>query len=316
MNILVTAIGSFSADCVIKSLKRNGHTVIGCDIYPAQWHAVAQDCDKFYRAPFATSGEYIPFLQKICKEQHIDFLMPLTDLEIDVINKSRNAFMEIGVTVCISGTETLSVARNKYALYKKFENDDLVPSIKTVKSCSGAESGIALPAIAKPYNGRSSEGLQRIYDKQHLELVENTEGYIIQEIKEGSVFTVDYIRDAATGKDFSVAREELLRTKNGAGVTVRMTNNRELAALVSHIGKAMNICGCVNMEFILCSGKYYLIDVNPRFSAGIAYSCMTGYDFVSNHLNCFSGRNINNAVAYRECILTKRYYEEEIADML
>ena len=32
-NILVTAIGSFSADCVITNLIENDYKVIGCDIY-------------------------------------------------------------------------------------------------------------------------------------------------------------------------------------------------------------------------------------------------------------------------------------------
>jgi carbamoyl-phosphate synthase large subunit len=43
LKILVTAIGSFSADCVISSLKCNGHYVVGCDIYNGMWHAVTKD---------------------------------------------------------------------------------------------------------------------------------------------------------------------------------------------------------------------------------------------------------------------------------
>ena len=63
MTVLVTAIGSFSADCVITTLKSKGHKVVGCDIYPAIWHAVSKDCDNVYQAPFATKEqEYISFL--------------------------------------------------------------------------------------------------------------------------------------------------------------------------------------------------------------------------------------------------------------
>ena len=51
MNLLVTAIGSFSADCVINSLRKVGHTVVGCDIYPPEWHAVSKDCNWVYQAP-------------------------------------------------------------------------------------------------------------------------------------------------------------------------------------------------------------------------------------------------------------------------
>ena len=51
MNLLVTAIGSFSADCVINSLRKVGHTVVGCDIYPPEWHAVSKDCNWVYQGP-------------------------------------------------------------------------------------------------------------------------------------------------------------------------------------------------------------------------------------------------------------------------
>jgi len=36
INILVTAIGSFAADIVIKKLKEKSYNIIGCDIYPKE----------------------------------------------------------------------------------------------------------------------------------------------------------------------------------------------------------------------------------------------------------------------------------------
>ena len=44
------------------------------------------------------------------------------------------------------------------------------------------------------------------------------------------------------------------------------------------------------MEFIKNEKGYFLIDINPRFSAGIAFSCKTGYDFINAHLDCFIGK--------------------------
>lgn len=97
MNILVTAIGSFSADCVIKTLRKNGHFVAGCDIYPPEWHAASRECNVVYQAPLATNEkEYIAFLLDICKRHGIQRLFPLTDLEIDVLNKRRKAFNGTG----------------------------------------------------------------------------------------------------------------------------------------------------------------------------------------------------------------------------
>ena len=124
MNILLTAIGSFSADCVISSLKRNGHTVIGCDIYPPEWHPVSKDCYKVYQVPFATkSNDYLDALLRICDAEAVDMLFPLTDLEIDVLNSHRDAFSNTGVKLCIQSESCLKIARNKYEMTKLFEGD-------------------------------------------------------------------------------------------------------------------------------------------------------------------------------------------------
>ena len=112
-----------------------------------------------------------------------------------------------------------------------------------------------------------------------------------------------------TGKNASVSREELLRTKNGAGLTVRICNDQKLQNLVSHIGERLNINGCVNMEFIGYYDNYYLIDINPRFSAGIAFSVLSGYDMVNNNLRCFMGKEIDPPINIEENLIIKKYKE-------
>lgn len=308
--ILVTAIGSFSADCVINELKRNNLRVIGCDIYPSEWHAVSKDCDKVYKAPFATEEDnYIEFLLTISVENRVGCIFPLTDLEIDVLNRHRDVFINKGIILCMPSSFTLSIARDKYKLHKTFENDENVPSIKTYKTGIDIVPDM-LPCIAKPYNGRSSEGLKKITNAAELNAIKVLDNYIIQEFVSGAIFTVDYTRSSQTGHDFCIPREELLRTKNGAGTTVKITVDPQLSNLASYIGKKIQVNGTINMEFIKYADKYYLIDINPRFSAGVAFSHVAGYNMVMSHLNCFNNSDIYPPITYSEQIITKRYKEE------
>ena len=61
--IIVTAIGSFSAQAVIEGCRRMGFRVVGCDIYPAWWVVNSKDVDVFYQAPYATDQEnYRPIM--------------------------------------------------------------------------------------------------------------------------------------------------------------------------------------------------------------------------------------------------------------
>lgn len=309
MRFLITAIGSMSAECVIKQLKCGGHFVVGCDIYPGEWHYETRLCDVFVRAPFATSEkEYIDFLLTVCGDYHLDYVIPLTDLEIDIINKNRICFDENKIVLCMQSVEVLAIARDKYALSNAFLNDNTVPSIKT-SLLENIPDDFPFPCIAKPYNGRSSEGLIRNATKEQVLAIEKKGNYIIQEQIPGDVFTVDYVRNANSKKDAAVPRQELLRTKNGAGLTVQIYSNKYLIQLASHIGQALNINGCVNMEFIANKGNYYLIDINPRFSAGVAFSVISGYNMVNNHVRCFSGEDIDNSIEVEERIIIKKYEE-------
>lgn len=309
MRILVTAIGSMSAECAINKLKGSGNYVVGCDIYPKEWHYETTLCDKFYQAPFATDeSEYVHFLLDVCREQDLKYIIPLTDLEIDVINRNRRLFNESGITLCMQSEKVLDIVRNKYKLYKYFENDNNVPSVKTCLLVDLDES-MTYPCIAKPYNGRSSEGLIRNASKEQVLAIADKGSYIIQEQIEGNVFTVDYCRSSESGTACAVPRQELLRTKNGAGLTVETSCDENLIKLVSYIGCKLDVNGCVNMEFIKNSGKYYLIDINPRFSAGISFSVMQGYDMVNNHVRCFTGEEIDGQIDITEHILIKKYQD-------
>ena len=121
---------------------------------------------------------------------------------------------------------------------------------------------------------------------------------------------MDYVRSPKEGASFCVPREELLRTKNGAGTTVRIFHDEQLEQLVPYIGDKLDVTGVVNMEFIKNEKGYYLIDINPRFSAGIAFSCKAGYDFVNAHLACFSGQNLPSKVPFEERIEIKYFVEK------
>ena len=111
---LVTAIGSFSADIVIKNLKKNGIRVIGCDIYPSEWIADAGNTDVFFQVPFATEEQrYVERLLSICDQEQVDAIIILTDVEADVWNRHREELIAHSITLCLSGEETMLLCRDK-----------------------------------------------------------------------------------------------------------------------------------------------------------------------------------------------------------
>lgn len=69
------------------------------------------------------------------------------------------------------------------------------------------------------------------------------------------------------------------------------------------------------MEFIENDGKYYLIDINPRFSAGVSFSDFAGYNMVNDHMKCFIGLDINGRKSFNDMILIKKYQDVKSVEL-
>lgn len=310
MNILLSALGSMSSEAVIKSLRKiEDVKIIGCDMYPQSWIYPSKLVDVFYQVPRADSLLYIHKILEICTRENVDYFFPLTDLEIDTLIKSIDLFENKGVKVCISPKDVIQICRDKKKLFEYFSFDgdlSLLPTYDYQAFCNAKIDGLF---VAKPRQGRSSEGVYVLDDFHKIGvLIDNPQLYIFQPFVKGTVITVDIVKDSYNNS-FFVSREELIRTKNGAGITIKLFNNEELRSIVKKLITRLNFLGCFNIEFISDGTHYFLMDINPRFSAGIAFSNITGYDFVQNHLNVFMNRKIDNGINYSDRILCKRYVE-------
>jgi carbamoyl-phosphate synthase large subunit len=242
----------------------------------------------------------------------VSHVVPLTDVEIDVLTCHRNDFSSRGITLCIPSHESVHICRDKWLVYETFKDSPLVRPIPTWKLEDNATHSVPVPLIAKPRTGRSSEGLSRlttVADLQHCRQKYANSNYILQPLMEGNVCVVDIVRQKRTGRWASMARQELIRTPNGAGLTVRMMDDAVLNDAAYRIADELDINGCINIEFLVHAGQPLLMDINPRFSAGLAFSKLSGYDMAANHFRCFSGQDIDEAIHPLPSIHARHYAE-------
>lgn len=318
---LVTAIGSFSAETVITSLqKRSAFRVVGCDIYPAEWIVNSLDVDSFYQVPRSRDElEYIAAIIGICEREAIDYILPLTDPEIDVLIKHQKQLEGIGTRLLVSPPSVIKRCRDKYVFYEFCRTIEsgfqVIPTLRVTKAMT--ESPYPFPVFCKPVNGRSSEGVRRIQNQREWSLfISELQGsYLVQPFIAGENITVDVVRCPQTEKTVAVARQELLRTVNGAGLSVRIFHDSRFEQACCDLADNLGIIGCVNFEFIRGEdGEYRLLECNPRFSGGVSFSHEAGYDMVTNHLRCFEGScDIDDAPVARSCYIARRYEQRVIA---
>jgi carbamoyl-phosphate synthase large subunit len=313
VNILITAIGSFSADAVITALSRYPNVrLIACDINPEHWIPLSSSVNAFYQVPLAYDvSAYITSLCTIIQTEKIEYIIPLTDPEVDVFCDHREVFDTLDVKICMPDNATVKICRDKLAYYqflKGESNIEVIPTfcITDIKSVLALQ----LPIVLKPRKGRSSEGLLVIDNKPDLiNKLQRLKDYVAQPLYRGDVYTVDYIRQAKSQIVSSISRKELIRTKNGAGLTVEIMYDETLHQIVRHLGEKLFLNGCVNFEFIRHQNTYFLMDINPRFSAGVAFSILAGYDMVTNHLICFTDKKIDPSISYQHMFVTRKYME-------
>lgn len=312
--ILVTAIGSFSADIALRSLRDAGWRVIGCDIYPREWLANSLLTDGFYQAPLCADPDYLPFIRRVCESEGVQFLLPLTDLEVDVLSPCRQQLLELGVTLCISGEATIALCRDKLTCFEHLRATTGLPLIPTRRLADVAPGEAPVPCVLKPRDGRSSQGLHKAPDARHWDFFTqelDPDRTLVQPMIEGRIVTVDVVRDAAE-HCVCMPRRELQRTLNGAGLTVETFWDEPLVQMCREAAQALSITGCVNFEWIDSPQGYYFLECNPRFSGGLAFSHMAGYACVNNHMACFTGGEIEPQVIPQRRVLTRKYHEYSV----
>ncbi len=295
MKILVTAIGSMAADSVISSLRKSepDTQIIGTDIYPSQWLKESKKVDLFYQVPKALDDGYIDFIYDICIDNNVKYIIPLIDFEVDLFSVHEERFTEVGITICISPLSAINICRNKYVTYHFFKETEEVDVIPSYNYHEIPAETVKYPIIVKPKKGRSSEGIFLIHDPELLcTKVFNNNELFFQPYMKGEVYTVDIVRDSY-GNSVSIVRKELIRNRSGVGLTVCIKEDHILNLTAAVISERLDIKGAINIEFLFSEGSYYLMDINPRFSAGIRFSIGCGYDIVSNHLKCFKGLHID-----------------------
>ena len=154
---LLTAVGSASAASALRQLRAMGHRVIGCDIYPQAWNIVSCEADAFFQSVPATDEDaYIAQMTEAVRREQIDFLIPLTDVEVDVLCSRKAQFAALGCTVCTPDEPAARLCRDKMKMAGELQG--ICQTIPTRSPYGWEPEEADFPLMLKPVHGRSSQG--------------------------------------------------------------------------------------------------------------------------------------------------------------
>lgn len=301
MRFLLTALGTNNNTTVCKYLKLNpDNYIVGCDINPACYIPASKTVDKFYQvADIYHMAEYKQQLLDICKQEKIEIILPVIDEEVEFLSQHRQEFEAIGVIISCSTPESIEMCHNKYKTFALVK--EKLPEIYTQTFLASEYTDLHKPVFLKPIHGRASIGCTKIDTFEQFEFYRkqiNPNEYIVQEFVDGDFFTVEFVNDCEHKLFGCVIRQELLRNKNGCGTVVKIINNEYLEQIVERLVNLVGFTGIGNCEFICQDGKFFLIEINPRLSAGIDYSMRAGFNLIKSQISVLKG----NPTIYKDNI--------------
>ena len=296
MNILFTCAGRRTY--LLKYFKENMSAedkVVATDM---QLTAPAlQAADVKIQVPAVYDPKYIDITLDICKEQKIDALISLNDLELPILAEKKAKFEALGVKVIVSDSEVIDIAFDKYKTAQWVESIGLNAPKTYVTLASAKEAlakgEIAFPLFMKPRWGSGSIGLETIDDMEELDIyyhllmkkIKKTilaiasvgdEYIMIQEKLTGKEFGLDVMNDLE-GNHVAVSVKQKLAMRAGEtdkAITVDLPEVHEMGAT---IGRNLKHIGNLDVDIMQrANGDYCVLELNPRFGGGYPFSYEAG----------------------------------------
>lgn len=320
MNILFTCAGRRTY--LLKYFKENmneGGKVVATDM---QLSAPAlQVADVKLQVPAVYDPKYVDITLQICKEQKIDVLLSLNDLELPILAENKAKFEAEGVKVIVSDPSVIDIAFDKYKTAQWVESLGL-KSPKTYVRLEDAKHALEtgelhFPLFMKPRWGSGSIGLASIADMEELDIyyhllmkqVKKTilatasvgdEYIMIQEKLTGNEFGLDVMNDLG-GNNVAVSVKQKLAMRAGEtdkAVTVDLPEVREIG---HKIGTALKHIGNLDVDVMQNEkGEYCVLELNPRFGGGFPFSYEAGVNLPKAIIEWVKGNKVDASILQPE----------------
>ena len=272
ITVLVTGVGAIIGYGLINSLKKSNYNcrVIGIDIFH---DAVGQKwCDKFIQGVRADSDDFIPFINKIVKEENVDLLIPGIEQDLKTL---------------IANFEKLDhrakYSLNNKALYKTFDDKkatyhflegvaDLIPYIDYHENLfEEAKEKFGLPFILKQDISYASKGVALINDKKDFDFYIERFGSGCMAQQKLDIKNKEYTCSLFGLGDGTFVNPTCLRRElSQEGATKKALNVKVDDVLLETMQKISQKClfeGPTNLQFIQHEGRYLLLEINGRVSS-------------------------------------------------
>lgn len=223
--------------------------------------------------PQSSSPAFARRLLDVCRQEHVDLVIPLIDPDLIPLGKCRDALKESGTRVLLSNDRILEICRDKYKT-AVFLQENKFPTPR-VFSLNDPKSWV-FPAIIKPRDGSSAEGVHQVAGAEDVEtILRRVHNPLIQEFIKGEEITTDVFSNWDARPSVAVPRKRL-KVRGGEVTIAQIQRDSELEVLCQSIASVLGTVGPINVQAIRSSSSIHVIEINPRFAGGAPLSIAAG----------------------------------------
>jgi carbamoyl-phosphate synthase large subunit len=280
-------------------------TVIAADpnpLAPAQYAAHHR-----HPVPLIDDPAYVPALAALCRRHQVGVLVPLTDLDLEVLAGARAAGE---LPALVPDAEVARATFDKYEAHRLLERLSL-PSPPTVLPGEPVES---FPVMVKPRQGSGARSIHRADDRDAAEFFVRyvQEPTMIQRYLDGPEFSIDTLSDP-DGRCLNAIPRTMIESRGGESIKGTVIDDRELVALGVRVVESLHVRGPCTVQVIRDRQiGLGITDVNTRFGGAFPapmYAALPGRTYPELIVRMARGERIDPHVGeYRSGITFTRYY--------
>lgn len=317
MNILLSCAGrrNYLVNYFRKALNGKGK-VIATDM---QLNAPALvDADLALKVPAIYDPAYIDETLKICKENNVQLLISLNDLELPILAKNKPAFAAIGVNVIVSDSRVIDICFDKWKTTQYLQSIGVntpLTFINVDEALQAIEGGkLQFPLVVKPRWGSASIGIEFPESVEEFKLAyqllslrlhktilaeaskeDADHAILIQQKIDGQEYGMDVLNDFA-GNFVQAFPKRKLAMRAGETDKSVSVDNAALTGIGKTLGENLRHIGNLDCDVFETKEGYYVLELNPRFGGGYPFTYEAGADFPATFIEWGNGGN--NIAAY------------------
>ena len=234
--------------------------------------------DRNYIVPRAEKDDYVATLLRLCRQDKIDLIFPLTDPELPLFACHRDAFLNAGARLVLSAERAVTISTDKWLTKSFFAHLNLATPESWLPG-KDLPDPMRFPLFIKPREGSGSSSCFEVRNQRELDFFTTyVPAPILSEMLPGPEITSDVVCDLH-GKLLAVVSRRRIEVRGGEvakGVTV--FDQRINDACVA-IARELALVGPITVQCMMKDGVPHFTEINARFGGGVPLSIAAGADF-------------------------------------